>query len=99
VNIRWDVIVDGETPHFRMSWEEVDGPPVGHTDGHVGFGRKILINMVEYTLDAAVSLTYPGTGCRWSFTAPLERVRAKGGQRAEYRDTVSAASLFAIPEP
>lgn len=76
VKICWGSGSNEGTARFWMSWEETNVPAVGSWSGRIGFGRKILVNMIEYALDASVSLDYPSTGCRWTFTAPLNRVCA-----------------------
>ena len=70
VSIAWS-INDGKS--FSMQWSERAGPPVTPPVKH-GFGKMVIVNMVESALQAAVALDYTPEGMSWRFNAPMSRV-------------------------
>ena len=69
VRIEW---FDG--PALVIRWTESGGPPITNSPVREGFGRQVLVDMVEHELDAVVRLDYPQTGLIWELTAPSQRV-------------------------
>jgi hypothetical protein len=39
-----------------------------------GFGQAVIVEMLEYALDAQVSLTYEATGLAWRMEAPVHDI-------------------------
>ena len=39
-----------------------------------GFGHKVMVEMLEYELDASVGLDYASTGLVWQFSAPCRAI-------------------------
>ena len=69
VRIEWR---DG--PSLVIRWTETDGKPIIDPPVREGFGRQVLVDMVEHELDAVIRLDYPTTGLIWEMTAPSQRV-------------------------
>ena len=69
IRIEW---LDG--PSLVIRWTERDGKPIVEPPLREGFGRHVLVDMVEHELDAVVRLDYPTTGLIWEMTAPSQRV-------------------------
>jgi PAS domain S-box-containing protein len=75
VRVTWAVEGDDAT-RFVMSWSEHDGPAV-EPPAHKGFGHRVLIDMVEYALDATVRLDFTPPGLVWELAAPARNVLEK----------------------
>ena len=56
-----------------MQWNERDGPSVT-APLSTGFGRAVVVRMVEYALNGKVQLDYRTSGILWKVLAPLSRV-------------------------
>jgi PAS domain S-box-containing protein len=56
-------------PRLEIRWAESRGPAVT-APAKRGFGHKVMVEMLEYELDARVTLAYAETGLVWSFSAP-----------------------------
>lgn len=69
IRIEW---FDG--PALVIRWTESGGPPIPNSPVREGFGRQVLVDMVEHELDAVVRLDYPQTGLIWELTAPAQRI-------------------------
>lgn len=68
VEIRWKL---DET--FRLSWREIDGPPVTEPK-RSGFGTLVTQKMTARGLGGEVEMRYAETGVVWQLTAPKETV-------------------------
>ena len=64
---------NGPESQFRMTWHERGGPPVV-PPAHQGFGYTVMVSMVEYALDASVSLRGDPAGVSWEISAPAAAV-------------------------
>jgi PAS domain S-box-containing protein len=67
-DIGWST--EGET--FTMSWTEHDGPPVSAPQRR-GFGRVVMQEMAERTVDGNVDLEYAPSGVTWRLTCPAAK--------------------------
>jgi two-component sensor histidine kinase len=65
LDIGWST--EGET--FTMSWTEHDGPPVSAPQRR-GFGRVVMQEMAERTMDGNVDLECAPSGVTWRLTCP-----------------------------
>ena len=74
IRIDWEILEEKGNPLFRMRWSERGGPPPTPSPRQ-GYGHKVITDMIEYTLGAAVSLQFPLTGAVWELTAPAARIR------------------------
>ena len=72
VTIAWGVRGSSET--LSMSWVETGGPTVTQPT-RSGFGRAVIVSMVERALAAKVTLNYDPSGVTWNVEAPLSVVR------------------------
>lgn len=62
-----------EDERVLLCWLEQDGPTVEAPTRH-GFGRRVMVQMVEMAIGGKVSLDYEPTGVRWRLDAPLKRL-------------------------
>lgn len=69
IQIDWALFDTPEGPRFRMSWTELDGPPVSAPTAK-GFGSVVLEDMLAMTLDAEIEMRFLPTGVTWSLTCP-----------------------------
>jgi two-component sensor histidine kinase len=74
VEIRWD-LSDGR---FKISWQEVDGPPVS-PPAREGFGHKVVTRIVKLALEGRVDLRFEPDGLIWSLDIPDKHVLTRGG--------------------
>lgn len=58
---------------FSMHWSESGGPPVVPPT-RLGFGSKVISDMVRLSLDGKVDILFQETGLRWQLTCPFERI-------------------------
>ncbi len=70
VSITWSII---DSKSFSMQWSESAGPTVTPPVKQ-GFGKLVIVNMLESALQAAVQLDYASEGMTWRFDAPISRV-------------------------
>jgi two-component system, chemotaxis family, CheB/CheR fusion protein len=73
VIVSWEL--DGpevKSPRFRISWREVDGPPVVPPK-HIGFGTEVISAAPKHELGAEVSLDYHPTGLVWNLDMPADQ--------------------------
>jgi two-component sensor histidine kinase len=74
VSVTWSVVADASGQRrFRLRWRESDGPRVTPPQ-HGGFGRQVLVDMVENALQADASLDFAPSGLAWTVEAPAELV-------------------------
>ncbi len=73
VQITWSVVAQGAEACFTMTWSEHGGPAPRPPERR-GFGHTVVVQMVEYALEAKVHLEYPLSGLEWRLFAPVERV-------------------------
>jgi PAS domain S-box-containing protein len=71
VTISWTS--DALNSLFSMSWLEQFGPPV-NPPTHVGFGRTVIENMVEASVDGTTKIGYLPSGFSWDLQAPSAEV-------------------------
>jgi two-component system CheB/CheR fusion protein len=57
---------------FRISWREVDGPPVIPPQRR-GFGTEVINEVPKYELGAEITLDYAPTGLQWRLDMPADR--------------------------
>ncbi|BAM86617.1 two-component sensor histidine kinase [Bradyrhizobium oligotrophicum S58] len=65
---------------FDMTWVESGGPEVAPPE-HVGFGSRVISDMVRAGLDGMVEVQFLPTGLRWHLSCPLQRL-SRGGHHA-----------------
>jgi two-component sensor histidine kinase len=85
VDIRWSMVGEGAETDFTMTWSE-QGGPVPKPPAHRGFGHTVVVQMVEYTLEARVRLEYGAAGVVWALLAPAERVLGRDAVAPESID-------------
>jgi PAS domain S-box-containing protein len=73
IHVGWNISRSDGQPKFEMCWREQSGPAVSPPT-RSGFGQVVMVDMLEYSLDAQVSLTYDPTGLVWHLKAPLDEV-------------------------
>ena len=73
VRVSWAIQKGDGSPHFEMQWIEQNGPVIT-APSHRGFGQTLLIDMVEYSLDARAALSYQPSGLTWRMTAPIDQI-------------------------
>ena len=69
VQIVWSIGDNGGKREFRMSWQEVGGPPVIEP-AHSGFGSTIIERMIARSLLGSAKITYAPAGLIWEIVAP-----------------------------
>lgn len=72
VNVSW-AISTGAEPVFTLHWHEADGPEV-KAPVQTGFGRIVLVRMVETAVGGTVNLAYQRSGLSWSLTCPADKI-------------------------
>jgi two-component sensor histidine kinase len=77
IRLNWKIEKGPGVPLFVMRWTERDGPQVKEPKRR-GFGQKVMVDMVEYSLDATVAISYSPDGLTWQVKALLARVLADG---------------------
>lgn len=70
VLVDWGVS-DQADPVLRLSWREVDGPPVRAPERR-GFGSRLIERNVHHDLAGAVELDYAHDGFKAEFSIPLD---------------------------
>lgn len=67
----------------RIAWSRGDRLAIGWIErkggvvappAKFGFGHKVMVEMLEYELDASVGLDYASTGLVWQFSAPCRAI-------------------------
>lgn len=71
--VNWSVTTDDSDPRFVIHWREWGGPTVTPPQ-HQGFGRSVVVRMVEHALDAEADLAFASTGLDWRVNAPARVV-------------------------
>jgi PAS domain S-box-containing protein len=69
VLIVWSIGDNAGKREFRMSWQEVGGPPVIEP-AHCGFGSTIIERMIARSLLGSAKVTYAPAGLIWEIVAP-----------------------------
>ena len=69
VQIIWSIGDYSGKREFRMSWQEVGGPPVIQP-AHCGFGSTIIERMIARSLLGSAKVTYAPAGLIWEIVAP-----------------------------
>jgi two-component sensor histidine kinase len=69
VLIVWSIGDNAGKREFRMSWQEVGGPPVVEP-AHCGFGSTIIERMIARSLLGSAKVTYAPAGLIWEIVAP-----------------------------
>jgi two-component sensor histidine kinase len=77
IRLMWKIEKGSGEPLFVIRWTERDGPQVKEPKRR-GFGQKVMVDMVEYSLDATVAISYSPDGLTWQVKALLARVLADG---------------------
>ena len=75
VTISWSRVPAGEAEEFQFEWREQDGPGVQQTSS-MGFGRKVLEQLVSLALEGRATLIFHPNGVRWTLFAPGSAVLA-----------------------
>ena len=73
VHVSWAIKDDVGAPRFEIKWLEQNGPAIT-APSRRGFGQTLLIDMVEYSLDARAALSYQPSGLTWRMTAPIDQI-------------------------
>jgi PAS domain S-box-containing protein len=73
IHLGWSISDSNGQPKFEMCWREQNGPAVTPPTRR-GFGQVVMVDMLEYSLDAQVSMTYDPTGLVWHLKAPVDQV-------------------------
>jgi PAS domain S-box-containing protein len=73
VHINWKILEQQE-PLFGLEWREEDGPEVTEPR-HNGFGHKVIVRMVEASVNGKVELTYDKKGLLWKLQVPLSKIK------------------------
>ena len=76
VCIRWHAATD----RFRLTWEEIGGPPVSQPKRQ-GFGSVLITRVLADDLDGLVKLDYRPSGLICTVEAPLSGSNAEGDLR------------------
>ena len=71
-NITWAISSGGE-PLFALHWHEAGGPEI-EAPVRTGFGRLVLVRMVEAAVGGTVNLDYKQSGLSWSLTSPADKI-------------------------
>ena len=69
VHIAWAVEEQNGTREFRMSWQELGGPPA-KPPSRPGFGTTIIERMIARSLLGTAKITYASAGLTWELVAP-----------------------------
>ena len=69
VQIVWSIGDNAGKREFRMSWQEMGGPPVIEP-AHCGFGSTIIERMIARSLLGSAKITYAPAGLVWELVAP-----------------------------
>jgi PAS domain S-box-containing protein len=69
VNLRWELISDGDDTLFVASWTERGGPQVVPPQS-LGFGSSIIGDMVESELGGTVTMDFAPEGLTWRLECP-----------------------------
>lgn len=73
IDVRWSVSDGGKGEQLQLSWTEAGGPPVV-APTRKGFGTTVVVDMVQHSLEADVTLTYAPTGFAWQLVAPRDLI-------------------------
>ena len=73
VNIRWNILQDGEVNRFEISWSESGGPPV-HAPDRRGFGSTVIERMTRIAFGYPVKLEFAPGGLHWHLISVDDRV-------------------------
>ena len=68
VKITWEVLGENRDI-FSMSWIELGGPVVSPTTSQ-GFGQKVIIQMVQSSLNGSAEIDYLPSGLVWRLQSP-----------------------------
>jgi PAS domain S-box-containing protein len=69
VNVAWVIDDQDGTREFKMSWQELGGPPA-RPPSRPGFGTTIIERMIARSLLGTAKVTYTPTGLMWELAAP-----------------------------
>ena len=69
VHIAWTVEEQNGTREFKMSWQELGGPPA-KPPSQPGFGTTIIERMIARSLLGTAKITYASAGLTWELAAP-----------------------------
>jgi two-component sensor histidine kinase len=76
--VSWELDgVEVQSRRFRMSWREIDGPPVLPPQ-RTGFGTEVINHAPKHGLGAQVTLAYDPAGIEWSIDIPADRAVEAG---------------------
>jgi hypothetical protein len=75
---------------MEFCWVEQGVPPVEAVERR-GFGKTVLVQMMQRAVHGSACLEFPPSGCRWKVTAPLVWVIEPGSGRLA-NDADSAAT-------
>ncbi|WP_298359167.1 PAS domain S-box protein [Rhodoblastus sp.] len=70
VRISWGVASGEMEPMFWMHWVEEGGPRVA-APTRTGFGRTVIVSMMQHAVKGQVAVDYPETGLSWRLLAPV----------------------------
>jgi two-component sensor histidine kinase len=69
VHINWEFQDVGGKREFKLTWQELGGPPAIRPK-RKGFGSTIIENMIARSVLGTATMTYAPTGVIWELTAP-----------------------------
>ncbi|MDX2156443.1 MAG: MASE1 domain-containing protein [Hyphomicrobiaceae bacterium] len=72
IRISWATAIASAGGRLQLTWRELDGPEVTPVT-RSGFGQKVIVDMVQYQLEAVVALRYEADGVVWQLDAPAGR--------------------------
>ena len=75
VEVAWTVLGGAGEPRLRVSWIEVDGPPVAQPS-RKGFGTRFIERGLTGQVGGEVDLTYAPTGLRCTVTGTMAAFQA-----------------------
>jgi len=79
VEIAWEVESgDADECRFTISWIERDGPPI-IAPTRLGFGTKVIKDMIELGFDGEVKLDYEPSGLSWRLVCPVTKILETDG--------------------
>ena len=71
VDLRWRVTDEGDGPRFRLTWAEMDGPPIPAPPKRRGFGSRLIERSFAAEVGGDVELTFAPGGLTCRLEAPL----------------------------
>lgn len=73
IAVEWSATASDPEGRFRISWREMDGPPVAPPRRR-GFGHTVVERMAALAVGGSVDLSYAPAGLSWTLEAPAHEV-------------------------